>query len=184
MVALTCFGIMKKHDNPPADTWIMLTLVYGYGFIWFLIFYFAGWYKLRISRKLFKMISTLNIFDNNDYFVGYLEKESRIFYTQECLCGKIDGYPVIISFDLATGKGQTSTLDFEVITLKFNRAYTERMSVTLNWLRGYEPIRDVKKEVDNFIEDLKSKSSVIGSFEAIIADKRLSPAEYSHDVEI
>lgn len=179
IVALTCYGILKKHNNQPDDTPIMLIIVYCFGFIWFLIFFFAGWYAFRISRKLFTFISTLGIFDNNDYFVGYVEKHSIIFYTSECLCGKINGYPVVISFELATDKGQTSKLNFEFITTKFNHTHTEPMPVIVNWLNGYRPIVDVKKEVNSFVGMLNSKATVIGSFDAMIADKRLSLVDES-----
>ena len=176
---MTCYEIMKKHGNSPDDTPIMLTFVYCVGLVWFLIFFFAGWYAFRISRKLFTFIKTLAIFDNNDYFVGYIEKHSSIFYTSECLCGNINGYPVIISFELATDKGQTSKLNFEFITTKFNHTHTERLPVIVNWLNGYRPIVDVKKEVNSFVGMLTSKSTVIGSFDAMIADKSLSLAENS-----
>ena len=182
IIALIWYEILKKNNNATDGLPIMLMLVYGFGMAFFLVYYFGGWYYFRVSRKLFAFISSLNIFDNNTSFFGYLSRRS-LFYTQECLCGKIDGYPVIISIDIPTGRSGNAKLNCEVITIRFNHANKEQLFIALNW-SGYRSKSDVKHEVDNFIKALKSKTVVMGTFESVVADNYLSVIDSNDDVRI
>ena len=175
IVALTMYAILVKHNDTGDSVYIMLRLVYGFGLSFFLIYYFAGRREFRVSRRLLDDVLALKIFDNSNYcFKGYLEDEVRIAYTQECLCGYIDDFPVIIFFYLATSKGERSQLIFEFLTTKFKHTHIERLSIRLNWLNGYEPVSDIKSEVHSFVASLKSKQVVTGSFDEMIAAKKLA----------
>ncbi len=178
-VGWTWYGI-ENHDRVLGDPLQTPMLVYGFGLLFFLTSYFSGWNTLRVSRKIFRYISTLDFLDSNDCFIAYLHKESSILYTQECFCCTIEGFPVIISLTLGRG----STLNFEVITTKFNRTSSEFLSVRLDWLLGYKQTDDVKKEVYSFIGNLRSKPSKTACFDAMIADKRISPVNGGYNAGI
>jgi hypothetical protein len=116
IIALTGYAIILKHGNPPGETQVMLIVVYIFGMLWFLLFYYAGRHAFRVSGRLLRYVVAYNVFDDKEYFFAFLDKDSPYLYTRRCLCGKIGGYPVIVTFNLATGKGQVSKIDFEFIT--------------------------------------------------------------------
>jgi hypothetical protein len=112
---------------------LMLTLTYGFGMAFFLVYFFGGMYYFYRARRLLSHILSLDVFDNNNYTKGYLYKNSWIIYTVECFYGIINEYPTIVDISQSFTRGVPATIEFEVCIIKFNRTTYERISFPLNW---------------------------------------------------
>ena len=157
-IGFICYLSERENMNEAAlhntVVHIMLPFVFSFAICFFLEYFLIGLYNFYKARRLLSYVLSHNIFDNNDYSNEYIHKNNFIFYTNECVYGKINGYPTIMYVNNIIAKSPRTTIEFIIFIIKFNKTRPETISFVV---KEYLPPENIRQSVIDFISMLRSK---------------------------
>lgn len=157
------FVLRKRHstvDYGTTKTLIIFSFVSAAMF--FIAYFFNGWYNFYKTRRLLSQVLHLNCFDNNKYSKEYARKKYWIFYTIECVYGTVHGYPTVLLVSTTIAKHAVTTVNFYIFINKFNTVRPELFSCEVENNRVSD---EIKTKLMDFISSLINKGYHEGGIE-------------------
>ncbi|MEO6833290.1 MAG: hypothetical protein ABI169_13880 [Chitinophagaceae bacterium] len=162
LVAFILYLRMKRglDADDYNQTDIMLVFVYSIAFVFFLFYTFSA---IIVSYQTSKILPLgLQVFDECKF--NFLYKDSVLTFTKQCVCGKINNYPVVMYFNRPIDKYSKSRIEFYFLITQFHATKLKLISFPPSEMKTN--ILGVKEDVVKFSIGLELDGFLAGDLES------------------
>lgn len=156
----------KNNETLFITNYILLYIVFST--ILSFIILFTGYKTFNNSRKMIKYISSLNVFDNNEYTVVITNRNKWYLFTTEKYVGFINNFPVYMQYKQGS-KYSAAQYVFVVCLYKFNRIYEENIFFSLDYF-GDPKEEDIKKVLLESTKKFNDKNYLKADIKKVIIE--------------